>query len=613
MLNLAKDRLDYGELLRPPPGCRLQAGIATTFTLDLDTLLAASLALEMSQTLEGETRGEHLAFLNSLGDLQGRLEIHYQAGRIKIPRAYNRLYGLLEPLLVAQSPATAERGNAAFASFHPKVWLLRFGPAKGSDQGAVVFRLLVLSRNITGDRSWDIAVKLEGRERKSKRAENQPLIEFSKLLSEARRSTKATVLIDELLSPDLLGRISWDAPARFSRIAFRPGFPSQPGRSAAHPLSCEGEAEDVLVVSPFVDAGQHSFLQSLAAKSTGKRVLISRQDTLNRLPPSSLEGWEVLRLASEIVDGEEMHEQPDAMPQELHAKLVVIRRGTEAEWQVGSANMTDAATGSPETFRSPRNVEFMLQLAGLDEEVGPARLLQTWRDASAVVPHIFQPLSDELPPEQDRKFRECLHLLATATWQVRESDSNSDQLDISLKTNARLESHCFAGFRVQLALLSRPLARQPVATTMTWTGLSLTEISAIFPVEIHWPERDFTHRFSIQAVLPDSLVRRRNSQVIQQMVGSPERLVSFLTLLLQSDASKSSWAQADRGASHQGVFGEAALGGLYESLLSAATKDHDRLRRVIGFCDRLEGSSELMPPGLKPLLNTFRMVMKEPG
>ena len=43
-------------------------------------------------------------------------------------------------------------------SFHPKVWLVKYIDSNGK----ALYRLIVLSRNLTFDRSWDVAVVLEG-------------------------------------------------------------------------------------------------------------------------------------------------------------------------------------------------------------------------------------------------------------------------------------------------------------------------------------------------------------------------------------------------------------------------------------------------------------------
>jgi len=56
LLTLENDRLDYGGQLRVPPGYALHSAIATTFSLDLETLAAASLALTLDQTLKKKRR-----------------------------------------------------------------------------------------------------------------------------------------------------------------------------------------------------------------------------------------------------------------------------------------------------------------------------------------------------------------------------------------------------------------------------------------------------------------------------------------------------------------------------------------------------------------------------
>jgi len=50
MLDFRNDRLDYGRLLIPPEGYRLDRAIAATYSLDLNTLLSIPVALFYSQT-----------------------------------------------------------------------------------------------------------------------------------------------------------------------------------------------------------------------------------------------------------------------------------------------------------------------------------------------------------------------------------------------------------------------------------------------------------------------------------------------------------------------------------------------------------------------------------
>jgi len=52
MLKPNDNRIDYGEELNAPDKYELDAAVATTYSLDLDALLAVSVALGFKDTLE---------------------------------------------------------------------------------------------------------------------------------------------------------------------------------------------------------------------------------------------------------------------------------------------------------------------------------------------------------------------------------------------------------------------------------------------------------------------------------------------------------------------------------------------------------------------------------
>ncbi len=67
-------------------------------------------------------------------------------------------------------------------SFHPKFWLLKYL----SDQGEILYRIIILSRNLTFDRSWDLAVSLDGVVVAKANSKNGPLQDFLLYLRGAR-------------------------------------------------------------------------------------------------------------------------------------------------------------------------------------------------------------------------------------------------------------------------------------------------------------------------------------------------------------------------------------------------------------------------------------------
>lgn len=592
MLNLKSDRLDYGEQLQPPAGYRLDLGVATTFSLDLEALVAASLALNLDQTLEGDLSGERLAPLESLDQLQDRLLVFYQRGNIKIPNNFNRLFTLLEPLLV---PSVALDGpQGAFASFHPKVWLLRFKPQDG--RKPLLLRLLVLSRNLTFDRSWDIAVALEGKAVSRGGNSDPRLIDFLRTLS----PNDAHVEHIESMCATLKA-VEWTLPSGFEELSMLPGFADQEHIAGSTPLELDGGLDELLIVSPFVDADPKSLLQELAAHTRGIKTLISRADTLDAIGEDALDGWAVQSLSELVVDGEERLQREQPATQELHAKLIVAKTGSKAVWHVGSANMTNAAFGQPSRNVLPRNREFMLRLVGKNSKVGPAKLLEEWAGTGVFQQHAFKE-STGAPPESNQILRQLVYKLTSATWSIYVKQTSDDHFSVELTVSSLPQPP--EDYSVTVELLCRS-SKKPLAPLVVWETVVLKDISAFIAVEIASEVHGVSQRFVVQAAFSIDLMEARKRAIFIEVVGSGEKLLRYLTLLLDANASKTHWFRADGDGTGGDIFGLEGRGALYEQLLRAASRAPERLTRALKVFTRLQEEGVELPRGLEELFAGF--------
>lgn len=593
MLSIKDDRLDYGQELQPPEGFQLDIALATTYSLDLGALVAASLALHMNQTLEGDISSERLALLECLDQLQGRLLVFHQSGCIHLPGEFNRLFSLLEPLLV---PCMAMDGaDGAYASFHPKVWLMRF--CSIADPNERVFRLVVLSRNLTFDRSWDVAVALDGTPSGRRRRE-QPdaLQDFLRTLP---ASTQHASLLDNMR--ESLSDVVWDAPPFFDRVAMLPGHGAKEGRSHRTPFASDlmtGRFDELLVVSPFLDVDPGSMLQHLALRTTGSKTLISRADTLDAVRAGSLDGWQVQRLRDAVVDGEERLGQSRAAPQNLHAKLVVVRVGKNAYWHIGSANMTNAAFGKPGK-RAPRNQEFMLRLDGANNRAGPAALMKEWSKHDVFTAHVFAEPTGATAEERQR-LRRLTHQLVSCQWRLQAQPSGENHWRVELSLDP--EPVVPPDFAVSVGLLCRD-AWKPLASRTAWDTLRLTEISAFVPVEISGQGGTVLARFSVQARVSAELSDARRRAVFKETVGSREKLLSYLHMLLDSEGFKGVKEKSKGGAGD--MFGIDGSGGLYERLLRAAARAPERIARALHVWQRARDEGVELPEELAELFTGF--------
>lgn len=95
MLDLKKNRLDYGMLLMPPEGYELTHAVVTTYSLDLYTLLSVPVALFYSKVMDGDFEGARFDVLESIQKTAGILNIYCQKGKIKVPRNFNWLFAYI--------------------------------------------------------------------------------------------------------------------------------------------------------------------------------------------------------------------------------------------------------------------------------------------------------------------------------------------------------------------------------------------------------------------------------------------------------------------------------------------------------------------------------------
>jgi hypothetical protein len=350
----------YLSALRPPPGFHLDRAIGSTYSLDLITLLSLplSFALLAMTNDEGKLIRDPVALLHALRTYANRLTIFCQAGGIAVPAQRHPLYAYLEDVII---PVRKVGG-----AFHPKIWLLRFiSPGE-----PVHYRFLCLSRNITGDPSWDTLLALDGQvtDRQRAFAKNHPLADFLEALPnlaadpvEKRHRRTVKLLSDEVR------RVRFDLPEPFVDYEFHPM--GLPGFRA--PELPEGTRR-LLVLSPFLSA---PFLKEIAKEVP--TTLISRAESLDTIDVAILKKFEKVYAIDESASGDDEASEslkisaPLATPPDdpavqpahgLHAKLYLADVGWDSDLWTGSANATSAG------FH--RNVEFLTRLTGKKSKVG---------------------------------------------------------------------------------------------------------------------------------------------------------------------------------------------------------------------------------------------------
>lgn len=588
MLNPSVDRLDYGEKLQAPEGFQLSYAVATSYSLELDTLLCLPLALCLNGTLEGNPHGGKLAALEGIRQLKGRLKVFFQQGNIKVPSAFTPLFTLLEPCLVPMVP------SGGFSSFHPKIWLLRFT----NDTRQVRYRLLVLSRNLTFDRSWDLAVALEGEVAKESSRENEGLLELLQELAPfARHKDKALDFAPAFsLFKKELPRVVWQKPNGFRELK------TLLGKAQQVPLDLGSSTNTVLVISPFLHAEALDML-----KERGERHwLFSRAEELERLGAEKLAGWECFALNQRVVNGEDHLD--NGKTQNLHAKLVLVQNGATSHWHVGSANATKAALGGLRQA-PPRNTEFMLRLSssGIAQSAEQLKLelIGSEENPTGVfIPHSFQNEEQQAQSSDEEGLRKLLHTLIKDDWSVR-AKVNAD-------FTYRCEVHCSAPLlagseSVQVRFLD-VTGYQDLKATLVWDRLSLLQVSAFLVVKVRVGDK------VIERVIKASLIidggDGREQKIVSDLIDSPHKLLAYIRMVLQPDHEKTEWFARDPGVSaldgSDELLSHLMGGPIYESLLLCAARQPERLQRIEAVLSHLRSVEGRIPDDFNRLWDNYK-------
>lgn len=582
--------------LAAPPEHQLDWAVGTTYSLDLIALLAAPVAFAFSNCHDrvGKPIAEPLALLKATRQYADRILLFCQAGRIRVPRAYQPLLLHLEGSI---AEALAPRGGA----FHPKVWFLRY---LGPDQ-SVTYRLLCLSRNMTFDRSWDTVLVLDGalKSRTNAFARNHPLGEFVEGLPRMLRRPLHSRWRQRLKQlAHELRRVDFELPEPFEDVAYWPiGL-----ESAAWPFP--NRMDRMLVVSPFVDDG---FIDQLAAKDRGPMELVSRAESLDRLPQEKLRSFERLWVlddvahpedatAETVTDREAETRSPDSpRPEEteaaplngLHAKCYIADVGWKSSVWTGSANATSAAFS--------KNVEFLVELRGKKSRCGTAAMLGQ-ADAEGI-PHVaclrdllrpFVPRGagePNEPPEQElfERQADALARQVAARAGIASCEKNdADDFTLVLRATKPRPISIPAGASLRVWPISMRPDRATAAAldSDAWCRferVSLLGLTSFFAWELVSADDRFAHQFVLCHPL-ENAPADRSECVLRNLLTDQNRVLRFLMLLL-SDADADDFSDLIvpvGGADGDGLCGGAVESTLFESLLRALDRQPDQIDEV---------------------------------
>ncbi len=587
MLHPTKNRLDYGAQLVPPQGYQLHYAIGTTYSLDLEALMLIPVAMFYSQDLDIKADSIRYDMLDALTKAADRITIFCQKGKIKVPSSYHHLIAYWEKGICE----IAMKNH--ISSFHPKVWIIRF---EASNKPAC-YRLVVLSRNLTFTRDWDIAFSSEGFVGNQTVERTSPLIHFiQSMATMGKRRLPKKFLSD-------LEKVDFDVPESFKLINFFPiGVPNT-SSNIIYPNPLQSKKwDELLIISPFID---NSTITSLIALTRKKPTLLSRKDELDGIDSEIIKKVNCFEFSQFIIDAENNEflsedNQLQTQQQNLHAKLFIGLKDGFSHWFLGSANCSSPAF-------EPRNIEFLIGIQGNGPGQKPRDIIKMLTESQKGEIPVFNPYhpenrtSQEERKEFDLNLRKLIYDLSmvgiTGTANPREEAAT---YDLVINIDAK-KLKIASDFSVRLKPLPEknklPVLLAPglVNCIEEFGGYTETALSPFIQWEI-WHNNQIIKQFLV--LMQIDLPCNRLNRIFTSIINSSDKFLKYLTFLLTGEETEfvqnSNGIIEKTGTGFPENWNEIFRGvPFFEKLLVAASRYPDRLISIEHLIERIRKEQEV--------------------
>lgn len=600
-------RVMLTDALRPPAGYRVDVAVGTTYSLNLTALLLAPLSFALFDQGNAEeiSAVDPIRLLEAVRRHADHTTVFCQAGGIHVPGNYRSILTFVEDSVVE---VVAPRKGAIF---HPKIWVIRFS----DPDGHYLHRVVILSRNLTLDRSWDTALILD--EDEGGQIDAAPAAAFVGQLPSlciqpltAARSAEIASLVESLASV----RLAAPAP-------FRTGILIPIGMTGERIWPFPDHGTRLLAISPFLTKSAVAALGKVAAEKT----LVSRTESLELVGATALDGWQinVLQRLAEVDPGDDVDDvSAPALDgfleshEGLHAKTFIIDTGGgQSSVVTGSANLTSPTWGT--------NVEFDAVLHGPTVACGVEAVLNGSPEAPGLSRILEEYTVIEESGANDASIATSYELerfhqqLAENHPTLRVDSLDADRVTATLELVIPADAPGVS--QIWIASLTAETYAQPLGSPLLWTiaPINVTPFIAI-ETTLESGGTKVIRRCVLKASLTGAIDSRRTDAVFN-ILTSKEDVLRYLVFLLGDPSYDALFAQL------AGVDGERYSGSdrptltsadvaLFEPLVRATGRDEDALARVASLIEDLRAlpnGNELVPDGFEDLWDVVWQVHQE--
>lgn len=606
--NSNQDRVNYSNALLPPDGYVLEKAIGTTYSLDLEALTAVCIALGLKEDPDSDLLQNPISMLNALVKVSEKILVFCEAGQIKKPTTPSPLMLLLDKMVVPVTLPRKQR-DGRFPSFHPKTWVLQYRNQDGHRK----YRFVVMSRNMTFDRSWDISMCIESSDEISQPEKTKPIISFLQFLRKQISDSIPNCDIKRELVTGLsseLNNVSFSLEDRRfgENYTIMPlGIGKEGFDLTKDPLyfqtlyQADYSFHELVVFSPFLSSSVIEYWNKQEHSLTNTtRTLITRRSELPKLTADQVSRFRVYVLKDDIVDGEEYisDEASEKQKQDIHAKIYIRRKYGDVDLYLGSMNASYAAIHE--------NVEMMIRIGTRWKYYDGQSFLKEIFCGEADSPaNPFEEVQvaaekQDVPEDETKALERVIkELCRIKKW--AEVVPVGDKFNVKVHLEQLLASE---NTEISLAPLRRS-SFLPLAEEMVFPDMEVLQLTDFYQLRV---KRDETEVTRIITVPTSGLPEDRESAVVNSVIKDKRSFVEYIAFILGDDYLLTLLEESILGKS--GFYGNQTdrLPALYEKMLKTALEDPSRLKEIEYVLNMIH-DKDIIPDEFRALYDTFKTTL----
>lgn len=575
LLSPSENRLDYGNLLQPDIGYEVEFAVALTYSLDLEALLGVPMSLGLLENMDSNLKDVPMFLLEGIRKSSDKIAIFCNPGGIKLPQKIESVYSLLEN-------SVFEVKANEISNFHPKMWFIKYS----DDDGNAYIKIIVLSRNLTFDRSWDVSFAFTGRVgrlRSRTKNENIPLrdmLEFVKVYANKDKKDKISELQENILD---VKEFKLESP--FESYEFMPiGIPGYKGND----LDLFNTHNELLVVSPFLS---DDIIERFEQSSRYTRKIITRRSSITN---KTLEAFNnsVYAMKDIIVDGGDEESIQQWQKQDIHGKLY-FKSGYDGNFlYLGSANASHNAFYN--------NVEFLIKLKFKPRTMSYQKFIGDFLPEEdnpfELVTNVERNNKEE---EQDIYSKQIKEII----WAIKDARVISNGTNYDIQVNFKKLNPDIRG---KIAPLMRKNTYKEIDALTTLEKLTITQLSEFYVIKVGDKE-------VVVKIKTKDIPKDRDDKIYQSIIKSKDDFYAYVSFLLGDSYTESAYELREYMESRSSSDGNSKLNDnaviIYEKMLQIIIDNPNKLKAIEAVMKRLD--SDVVSEDFKKMYNTFILAAKK--